>query len=116
MFIKLNHKSLDVYKCLRELTVEVHKISKNLPVEERFSMVQQMKRAALSAKLNLAEGCSRRSILERKRFFEISRGSVIEIDSILETAVDLNYFVEEQLEVLTKILNKCFALLTNMMK
>jgi four helix bundle protein len=43
--------------------------------------VQQIRRAALSVKSNLAEGCSRRSEAERKRYFEVSRGSVIEIDA-----------------------------------
>jgi four helix bundle protein len=52
-----------------------------LPSEERFNLVQQIRRAALSVKSNLAEGCSRRSEAERKRYFEVSRGSVIEIDA-----------------------------------
>ena len=79
-------------------------------------MIPQVRRAALSGKLNLTEGCSRRSQVERKRFFEISRSSVVELDGVFETAVDLKYFSENELEVLGNLLNKCFALLTNMMK
>lgn len=77
-------------------------------------MVQQMRRAALSVKLNLAEGSTRKSDLERKRYFEISRGSVVEIDATLETAVDLNYFKAEELAKLGELLNKCFAMLLKM--
>ena len=115
MFIKLNHQSLDVYKAVRELIKEIYFISVKLPGEEKFNMIQQMRRAALSVKLNLAEGASRRSPVERKRFLEVSRGSLIEVDAILETAVDLKYFSIEQLATIGGLLNKCFAMLSKMM-
>lgn len=91
MFIDLKHKSLDVYKIVRELVKETYSVSLKLPTEERFNMVQQIRRASLSVKLNLAEGSTRKSEVERKRFLEISRGSLVEIDAALETAVDLQY-------------------------
>ena len=115
MFIQLNHKSLKVYSAVRELTKEIYRISKLLPADEKFNMVQQIRRAALSVKLNLAEGSTRRSMQERKRFLEIARGSVVEIDAALETAIDLNYFKIEQLTKTGELLNKCFAMLSSMM-
>ena len=115
MFIKLNHQSLDVYKAVRELIKEIYLISIKLPAEEKFNMVQQMRRAGLSVKLNLAEGASRRSPVERKRFLEISRGSLVEVDAILETAVDLRFFSIDQLTTVGELLNKCFAMLSKMM-
>jgi len=114
MFIQLKHKSLNVYDAVRELTKEIYKASMSLPTEEKFNMVQQIRRAALSVKLNLAEGCTRRSALERKRYLEISRGSVVEIDAALETVVDLNYFKIEDLKNIGELLNKCFAMLSKM--
>jgi len=48
--------------------------------------VQQVRRAALSVHLNIAEGCSRKSKSERRRYFEIARGSVIEIDAAIGIA------------------------------
>jgi len=83
MFIPLKHKSLHVYQAVRDLTREIYKISMLLPGEEKFNMVQQIRRAALSVKLNLAEGSTRRSEIERNRYLEISRGSVVEIDAAL---------------------------------
>ena len=115
MFLNLKHKTLHVYLAVRELTQEVYKISELLPVSERFNMVQQIRRAALSVKLNLAEGSTRRSELERKRYIEIARGSVVELDAALETAIDLNYFKTEQLTKIGELLNKCFAMLTKML-
>ena len=93
---------------------EVYAVSMKLPAEEKFNMVQQMRRAALSVQLNLAEGSSRKSANERRRFYEVARGSVVEIDAVLETAVDLNYFKNDQLNSIAKLLNKCFAMLSNM--
>lgn len=114
MFLDLKHKSLNVYTAARELTKEVYKISMLLPAEEKFNMVQQIRRAALSVKLNLAEGSTRRSEVEQKRYLEIARGSVVEIDAALETAIDLEYYKIEQLQKIGELLNKCFAMLSNM--
>jgi four helix bundle protein len=116
MLINLNHQSLDIYQATRELVKDIYQISNRLPSEERFNMVQQIRRAGLSIKLNLAEGSSRKSQLERNRFFEISRGSLIEVDAILETAVDLKYLVIDELKEVGLLMNKCFAMLSKMMK
>ena len=114
MFLNLAHKSLHVYVATRELVKAVYTITKLLPTEEKFNMVLQMRRAALSVKLNLAEGASRRSGAERNRFIKITRGSVVEIDAALETACDLGYFRQEQLRATGESLNKCFAMLSRM--
>ena len=114
MFLNLNHKNLEVYKAVRELTKIVYFNSNLFPPEEKFNMVQQVRRAVLSVKLNLAEGISRKSEIERKRFYEIAQGSIVELDAAFETAVDLNYFQFEQLQDLGDQLNKCFAMLARL--
>ena len=116
MFIKLNYQSVDVYQAVREFTKEIYFVSMKLPSDEKFNMVQQIRRAGLSVKLNLAEGSSRRSLIERKRLLEVSRGSLIEVDVILETAVDLKYFAIEELNIIAGLLNKCFAMLSRIIK
>ncbi len=116
MFLDLNHKKLDVYQNARDLVREVYAVSLKLPDAEKFNMKQQIRRAALSVKLNISEGSSRKSLRERKRYFEMARGSAVEIDAALETAVDLGYFTEKELELVGKLLNKCFAMLSKMIK
>ncbi|AHF15994.1 four helix bundle protein [Niabella soli] len=116
MFLNLKHKSLDVYLVIRELVKETYKVNILLPVEERFNMIQQIRRAAISVKLNLAEGSTRKSEAERRRFYEISRGSEVEIDAALESAVDLNYFVIEDLNHIGVLLNRCFAMISKMIE
>jgi four helix bundle protein len=91
MFLTLNHQKLEVYTNSRELAFECYKLTKALPSDEKFGMISQIRRAALSVHLNIAEGASRKSDLERKRYYEIARGPVIEIDAALDIANDLKY-------------------------
>jgi four helix bundle protein len=116
MFLQLNHKSLHVFAAFRELVKEVYAITLLLPAEEKFNMVSQLRREALSVKLNLAEGASREAVAERGRYIEVARGSVVEIAAALETAVDLTYLQHEQLIIASELLNKCFAMLSNMLE
>ena len=91
MFLKLNHQKLDIYGISRQFVLECYRLTNVLPTEERFGMRTQIRRAALSVHLNIAEGASRKSEAERKRYYEIARGSVIEIDAALDIAGDLQY-------------------------
>lgn len=64
MFLQLAHTKLTVCHSSKALVLECYKITAKFPSDERFAMVQQIRRAAMSVNLNLAEGCSRRSQLE----------------------------------------------------
>lgn len=68
----------------------------------------------MSIHLNLAEGASRRSDKERIRFFEISRGSLIELDAAFDIAVSLDYVDLEELGNLSELIIKTFKLLTGL--
>ena len=97
MFLDLKHTKLDIFQATKTLALECYKATLLLPADERFAMVQQIRRAALSVHLNVAEGCSRKSQGERKRYYEIARGSVIEIDTAFDLAVNLKYCPKENL-------------------
>src|SRR5215204_5621633 len=114
MFLQLAHTKLEVFKFSQELVLECYRITKNFPADEKFALVQQIRRAAISVHLNLAEGCSRKSLSERKRYFEISRGSVIEIDSAIGISFKLEYVMINELKILGDSIIKTFKLLTGM--
>src|SRR5690349_8342004 len=97
MFLDLKHTRLDVFNVTKHFVLSCYKHSKTLPSDEKFGMTTQIRRAALSVHLNVAEGCSRKSATERKRFFEIARGSIIEVDTALDIAVELNYLKKEEI-------------------
>src|SRR4051812_11869192 len=92
MFLSLNHQKLIIYGTTRQFAFECYKLTKKLPAEEKFGIITQIRKAAVSIHLNLAEGASRKSGPERRRYFEVARGSVIEIDAALDIAFDLKYF------------------------
>jgi four helix bundle protein len=116
MFLQLAHTKKEVFQESKKLTLECYRVTKDFPAEERFAMVQQIRRAALSVHLNIAEGCSRKSEAERKRFFEISRGSLIEVDTALDVACELNYKSGEDLKQLGIHLISTFRQLTGLIR
>lgn len=114
MFLQLAHTKLDAYRFSQELALECYRITQIFPNDEKFAMVQQIRRAALSVHLNIAEGCSRKSKIERARYFEIARGSVIEIDSAIGIAHKLCYATLEQFQPLGNSIIKNFKVLSGM--
>jgi len=116
MFLTLNHQKLDIYNFSKLFVLESYKLTKILPAEEKFGMISQIRRAALSVHLNIAEGSSRKSELERKRYFEISRGSIIEIDAAIDIAKELDYLKDYDLTKLGESMIKCFKLLSGLIK
>ncbi|PAW93528.1 four helix bundle protein [Mucilaginibacter sp. MD40] len=112
MFLQLGHTKLDAYQITRQFVKECYLAVNQFPIEDKYILTQQIKRAALSVHLNLAEGSSRKSDLERKRFYEIARGSIIEIDAALDIASDLGYCTVEQLNKLGEKLIQCFKYLS----
>ena len=114
MFLQLAHTKLDVFQFSQLLVLECYKTTKKFPTEEKFALVQQIRRAAISVHLNIAEGCSRKSKLERTRYFEIARGSVIEIDTAIGIACKLTYITSDCLHPLGDTIVRTFKILTGM--
>jgi len=114
MFLKLAHSNLDIYTCSRELVLSCYRLTKKFPDSEKFALMQQFRRAAVSIHLNIAEGCSRKSLTERKRYYEIARGSTIEIDTILEIAFHLKYCSEVELQPTGNLVIRTFQMLSAM--
>lgn len=114
MFLQLKHTQLDIFNVSREFVLTSYQVVREFPPEERYAMTAQIRRATLSVHLNIAEGCSRKSPAERKRFYEIARGSLIEVDTALEIAVMLRYTTKEKLAVLGLLIVRIFQLISKM--
>jgi four helix bundle protein len=76
-----NFEKLDVWQKSIALADLVYAVSKAFPAEERFGLTNQMRRAAVSISSNIAEGCSRGSKMDFRRFVEIATGSTFEVVS-----------------------------------
>lgn len=114
MFLKLNHQHLDLYTISRQFVHECYLLTNVLPCDERYGMISQIRRAALSVHLNIAEGASRKSEIERKRFYEIARGSLVEVDAALDVASDLQYLSNFKTEQLGILLIRTFKILSGL--
>lgn len=112
--LNLAHKKLEVYKMSLLLVKEVYKLTKSFPKEEQYVLVSQLRRAAISVCSNIAEGSSRRTKPDRKRFYEISRSSLVEIDTQIEVALVIEYLKNNQIESLKSYLNSVFGMLSKM--
>lgn len=85
-----------------------------MPPDEKFGMISQVRRAALSVHLNIAEGASRKSEIGRKRYYEISRGTMIEIDAALDVAFGLDYLTDYNTKKLGELMVTCFKMLSGL--
>ena len=112
--LNLSHKNLEVYKISLKLVEEVYKVTKQFPKEEQFVLISQIRRAAISVCSNIAEGAARISKLEKKRFYEISRSSLVELDTQFEISLILHYHETGQINELEQYLESTFRMLSKM--
>lgn len=110
--LKLNHKNLDVWKLSVKLVSFIYRITSDYPKEELYGLTNQTRRAAVSISSNIAEGASRKSLTERKRFYEIARSSLVEVDNHIELAKELGYLNSNSLNEISERLNELFAKLS----
>lgn len=95
-------ENLEVWKQARKLVVYVYRITSTFPPREKFGLTDQIRRAAVSIVLNIAEGCNRRSDKDFIRFLRLSIGSIDELVTALYIAKDLKYFDKEEFDNLYK--------------
>ncbi len=116
LMLNLNHKKLDTWKEGIKFVTFIYKITEKFPKSELYGLTNQMRRAAVSIPSNISEGASRNSAIERRRFYEISRSSLVELDTQIEIATRLKYISEETIPELNEKINHLFALLSNLIK
>lgn len=90
-------EDLDVYKAAREFRRRIYKLAKLLPEQERYALVQQMRRAAVSLTANIAEGYGRHHWQENTQFCRHSRGSLLELLDAVSVCEDEEYAKVEHL-------------------
>lgn len=111
-----NYKELKVWQKAMDVVVEVYKISATLPLDEKFGIVSQLRRSAISIPSNIAEGAARGSDKEFKRFLEISLGSANELNTQVLLCVRLNLITEESITNLLAQLNEISNMLVILIK
>ena len=98
-------KQLEIWKQSRSFCTEVYTLTGNFPVEERFGLTNQLRRASVSIPSNIAEGSSRKSNKDFSRFLELAIGSANEIETQLLISSDLGFIPDENLNSLLSKIN-----------
>ncbi|MEJ2048211.1 MAG: four helix bundle protein, partial [Dehalococcoidia bacterium] len=75
----VSFQQLEVWQEAHKLVLAIYELMKGYPGEERFGLVSQMRRAAVSIPANIAEGFKRRGIAEKVRFYNLAEGSLEEL-------------------------------------
>ena len=83
---EFDFEKLHVYQKAVSFADEIYRLTRAFPKQEQFGMTSQLRRAALSIPLNIAEGVGRDSFTERKRFYFFARGSIYECVPLLALA------------------------------
>jgi four helix bundle protein len=98
------HKNLDVWNLSMELASAVYRLTAGFPSDERFGLIAQMRRAAVSVPSNIAEGAARSSGKEFMQFISIARGSLSELDTQLDVSMQLGFLESQSRKDLDPIL------------
>jgi len=93
-----NFKELKVWQISRLLVREVYELTARFPSEEKYGLISQIRRCAVSIPANIAEGSGRNSDKDFAHFLNISFGSACELETLLTLSTDLKLIHEEQLE------------------
>lgn len=91
-----SYRDLKAWQHAMKLAVECAKSAKRFPEEERDALAAQLRRAAHSVPLNIAEGTARKGSREFRRFLDTAWGSLCEVQTALEIAREMGYFGEEE--------------------
>ena len=91
-----SYQQLTVWQKAMDLTTSVYELTASFPKEERYSLVDQMRRAAISIPSNIAEGKGRKSQNDFKHFLSIARGSVNELETQILLSERLSYTDKEK--------------------
>jgi four helix bundle protein len=111
-----NYKKLEAWTISMETIKEIYDMTKLYPIEEKYGLISQTNRAAVSIASNIAEGMGRNHKKDTIQFLHISRGSAYEVETLLSVAkmisiVDehtyshLNNKLERNIQILNGLIN-----------
>ena len=107
-------EKLDVWQNARIFVKDIYVITADYPADEKFGVIIQIRRAAMSVSANIAEGMSRNTNKDKARFLNLSYSSAMEVINFLVLSIDLGYLKENDYinlrDQLEKITNQLQAL------
>ena len=110
-----SYNDLNVYKRSYDIALKLYKFARTLPEDERFGLTSQIKRAATSIPLNIAEGYGKKSSeQEFKRFLIMAQGSCNEMMVLLRFSYDLGFMNKESHEIFASEYDEIVRMINSM--
>jgi len=113
MIYKFPFEKLDIWSISKKLSLEVYAQTKTFPPHEKFGIISQIRRAAVSVSCNIAEGTAKSSTKDKLRFIQIAFASLMETINLLILSRDLSYInkldYQKLREICSELSNKINA-------
>lgn len=109
-------EKLNVWQKARKLSFTIYKATKLFPDDERFGLISQMRRCAISISSNIAEGTGRHSAKDKARFTEIAYGSALELLNQAILSNDLKFLADENYNIIKSNISEITAMLDTFYK
>ena len=109
-------ENLQVWQKAMALVKEVYRLTKGFPKDELYGLTAQMRRAAVSVPVNIAEGKGRYHTKEYLQFLYMARGSLYEEMTLIRVAQDLAYLPRLHAEALEKLCGEITAMLNGLIR
>jgi four helix bundle protein len=111
-----NYKELKVWQKAYQCCLEVYKLTKGFPTDERYGLTSQMRRAAVSVPSNIAEGYGRKTTPEYIRSLYFAYGSNCELETQISLSGDLGYMKAQEKEMLQRNIEEVERMLKALIK
>lgn len=117
-YSRIPYKNILAWQKGYEFVKEVYRATKNFPIEEKYGIISQLRRAAVSVLANIVEGRAKRSVSEKEflRFLSIAKGSLWECEFFLELSKDLGYLNKDEFTYLEDLRSQTAYLLHEFME
>jgi four helix bundle protein len=99
----LPYERFDAWKLAHRLALQVYKVTDRWPIQEKYGLTAQVRRAALSAATNIAEGSAKRGPRELRRYLDITLGSLSEVSYLLRFSRDRGLLVTSDFTTLENL-------------
>jgi four helix bundle protein len=100
------YERFDAWKVSHQLALQVYRVTETWPVNERYGLTIQIRRAALSAPTNIAEGSAKRGSREFRRYLDIALGSLSEVSYLLRFTRDRGILSDADFKALDELRNQ----------
>ena len=106
-----SYRELRVWQLAVDIVIEIYRVTRAFPADEKFGLIAQLRRAAVAIPSNIAEGRGRLGAAEFRHFVSIARGSVAEVETQLAVAVALGYIGADEITILSAQLDELSKML-----